>query len=306
MTAGPVKVALYNLMLDKHQAGDSWEGEGEAMQLEYDAEAEAGWGQVDILPRLAGLGVGLVASQKVVAWEAARSLRRAGVGVLDRLGTQAFRRLELLAGGRAVSSATHQLTEADLGSLASATSLRVAGRRFVRLRRLGARPGQVVSLVLGSLGEQQAEELEDVTRRSLAALSELLTQPRPRVLPGAGCLEARLALQLPALRRPLLRLALLPGGVELARGQLDPGTGHLYTGQPGEACQCGLVPWPGDTLLPLLEVYRSTAPYSLHTPVTRAGGGSLVLDSLTFKKASILTAVETAENLSNIGMIITC
>ena len=167
MAAGPVKVALYNIMLDKHQAGDSWEGE--AMQLEYDAEAEAGWGQVDILPRLAGLGVGLVASQKVVAWEAARSLRRAGVGVLDRLGTQAFRRLELLAGGRAVSSATHQLTEADLGSLASATNLRVAGRRFVRLRRLGARPGQVVSLVLGSLGEQQAEELEDVTRRSLAA-----------------------------------------------------------------------------------------------------------------------------------------
>ena len=147
---------------------------------------------------------------------------------------------------------------------------------------------------------------EDVTRRSLAALSELLTQARPRVLPGAGCLEARLALQLPALRRPLLRLALLPGGVEMARGQLDPGTGHLYTGQPGEACQCGLVPWAGDTLVPLLEVYRSTAPYSLHTPLTRAGGGSLVLDSLTFKKASILTAVETAENLSNIGMIITC
>ena len=154
--------------------------------------------------------------------------------------------------------------------------------------------------------DRLAEELEDVTRRSLAALSELLTQPRPRVLPGAGCLEARLALQLPALRRPLLRLALLPGGVEMARGQLDPGTGHLYTGQPGEACQCGLVPWPGDTLVPLLEVDHSTAPYSLHTPVTRAGGGSLVLDSLTFKKASILTAVETAENLSNIGMIITC
>ena len=300
-----MKVALYNIMMDKHQAGDSWEGE--AMELEYDAEAEAGWGQVDILPRLAGLDVGLVASQKVVAWEAARSLRRAGVRVLDRLGTQAFRRLERLAGGRAVSSATQQLTEADLGSLASATNLTVAGRRFVRLRRLGARPGQVVSLVLGSLGEQQADELEDVTRRSLAALTELLTQPRPRVLPGAGCLEARLALQLPGLRRPLLRLALVPGGVELAGGLLDPGTGHLYSGQPGAACQCGLVPAP-DTrpLVPLLEVYHNTATYSLHTPVTMAGGSSLVLDSLTFKKASILTAVETAENLSNIGIIITC
>ena len=74
-----VKVALYDVMMDRHQRGDMWE-EGGA-ELEYDREAEQAWGCVDITEMVRRAGAGLVAAQKVVGWEPRQRLERAGIQV---------------------------------------------------------------------------------------------------------------------------------------------------------------------------------------------------------------------------------
>ena len=215
-----------------------------------------------------------------------------------------------------MSSVIRRLNSADLGTLDSVTSVEVGGKKYLRLEN--SRPGSVrfVSLCVGSLGEQQAEELEVVIRRSIASLSDLLTQVRPRALPGGGCLEARLSLSLrhdsPRLARHLLRLSLVPGHLDMAEAALEADTGHLYSDQTREACQCGLRTRDGGQggLIPALEIYNSRQGLSNQTPSTlvmnSVTGNLNVLESFTYKKAAILTAVEAAQNLSNIGMIISC
>ena len=221
-----------------------------------------------------------------------------------------------MSGGRPVSSVTQRLNFADLGTLDTVTSVEVGGKKYLRLEN--SRPGSVrfVSLCVGSLGEQQAEELEDVIRRSIASLSDLLTQARPRALPGGGCLEARLSLSLryasSRLSRHLLRLSLVPGHLDMAEAALEADTGHLYSDQTREACQCGLRTRDGGQggLIPALEIYNSQQGFSSKTLTTwtkNSFTGNLnILESFTYKKAAILTAVEAAQNLSNIGMIISC
>ena len=231
--------------------------------------------------------------------------------VIDRLGTAGFRRLEAMAGGQAVSSVTQRLGSSDLGTLDTVTSVEVGGKRYLRLEN--TRPGSVrlVSLCVGSLGEQQSEELEDVVRRSIASLSDLLTQARPRVLPGGGCLEARLSLRLrhvsPRLARQLLRLSLVPGRLNMAEAALEADTGHLVSDQTQETCQCGLRTRGQATLIPALEIYNRRQGLSPSILIQKGFTDNLnVLESFTYKKAAILTAVEAAQNLSNIGMILNC
>ena len=77
---GPLKVALYNIMMDKHQTEEDWKN----TELEYDRAAESSWGQVDISPAvdgLEGLEVKLLACQKVIGWETTRKLCQNGVQV---------------------------------------------------------------------------------------------------------------------------------------------------------------------------------------------------------------------------------
>ena len=74
-----VKVALYDVMMDRHQRGDTWEEGG--LELEYDLEAERAWGEVDITSHVRGAGAGLVAAQKVVGWGPRQQLERAGIQV---------------------------------------------------------------------------------------------------------------------------------------------------------------------------------------------------------------------------------
>lgn len=216
-----------------------------------------------------------------------------------------------MAGGRAVSSVTQRLGSSDLGTLDTVTSVEVGGKRYLRLEN--TRPGSVrlVSLCVGSLGEQQSEELEDVVRRSIASLSELLTQARPRALPGGGCLEAGLSLRLrhvfPRLARHLLRLSLVPGRLDMAEAALEADTGHLFSDQTRETCQCGLRTRGQATLTPALEIYNRRQGLSPSILIQKGFSDNLnVLESFTYKKAAILTAVEAAQNLSNIGMILSC
>ena len=74
---GPLKVALYNIMMDKHQTEEDWKN----TELEYDIAAESSWGQVDISPAVDGLEVKLLACQKVIGWETTRKLCQNGVQV---------------------------------------------------------------------------------------------------------------------------------------------------------------------------------------------------------------------------------
>ena len=74
-----VRVALYDVMMDRHQRGDMWEEGG--TELEYDREAEQTWGCVDITEMVRGAGAGLVAAQKVVGWGPRQRLERAGIQV---------------------------------------------------------------------------------------------------------------------------------------------------------------------------------------------------------------------------------
>ena len=64
------------------------------------------------------------------------------IKVIDRLGTAGFKRLEAMSGGRPVSSVTQRLDSAYLGTLDSVTSVKVGGKRYLRLEN--ARPGSVV------------------------------------------------------------------------------------------------------------------------------------------------------------------
>ena len=308
---GPVKVVVYDTMLDSHQAEEDWEDQ----ELEYDLTAEATWGEVDVLSRISGLGVGLVACQKVISWGCRRALEAGGCQVLHRLGTAATARLVRLSGARPVSSVNHRVSLEDIGTLSSVKNLSLGGRNYLQLEAgKEAQEASLVSLLVGSLGEQQAEEVEEVVRRALQSLSDLVTQPRPAVLPGGGCLESLLALQTsqPGLRRQLVKSGLSPGKLNISEAFIDTEFGHLFARETSEACQCGLVQTSDlgeGKSMPALELYNKSGQWQagpVRTIDSLPAGQRLVLDSLTFKKSSLLTALETAGHLSNIGMMISC
>ena len=127
-------------------------------------------------------------------------------------------RLQAMVGGHVISSPAARVGPADLGRADTVEQVEVRGRGYLRLHRAGA---GLVSLVTGSLGEEPAEELELSLGKAVAALGELATAARPRVLPGAGCLEAALGVQTSPgpLRTALLRLALVPGGLRQGEGR---------------------------------------------------------------------------------------
>ena len=140
------------------------------------------------MAQLEGLGVGLLACQKVVGQGVRERLEQElGVQVVERLGTANFSRLLKMVGGRVVSSPAHRLSAQDLGWVDQVKKVDVQGRGYLHLQKEGA---GLVSLAVGSLGEEQGEELELVLNKAVAALTELVTQIEPRVVPGAGCLES--------------------------------------------------------------------------------------------------------------------
>ena len=110
-------------------------------------------------------------------------LKRFFLQVIDRLGTIGFTRLNWLSGARTVSSVQYKLSDDDLGELDTMEHLSVGGKEYLRLDRAGER-GRLVTLVVGSLGEHQAEELEEAVKRSLLTLNDLVTMSEPRVVPG--------------------------------------------------------------------------------------------------------------------------
>ena len=308
---GPVKIALYNIMLDHHQSGDQWEDD---LDLEYDRRAEASWGHVDILPHVSGRHVSLVACQKVVGWELGQRLAGRGIQVVDRLGTVGHQRLLRLCGGQTVSSVNYTLEEEDLGLVDTFQNIEVNDKKYIRLDN---QQSGFVTLMVPSLGEQQAEELEDVIKRSLKSLNDLLTQADPSVVPGGGCFESQLALMftdVTMFRKHLIKQSLIPGHLDISEAMVNSRSGHLYQHEAATRCQCGLEDNSNGSQrrVPVLEVYSSNN----KTPsseivnsgllIRNTAQNNIIIDSFTFKKMSILTAVETAENLSNIGMILSC
>ena len=296
---------MYDTMLDSHQSEEEWEGK----QLEYDLEAEASWGPVDVLSRISGLGVRLVLCQKVMSWKARRDLEDAGVQVIDRLGTAGTARVVLLSGARPVSSMNHRVTEEDTGTLDSLHNITVGARQYIQLNTATS---NLVTIMLGSLGEQQAEELEAAIKRSLESLHDIVTQPQPSVLPGGGCLESALSLQTDniSLKRNFLKTALVPGKLDISEVFLDTEFGHLFASETSLKCQCGMVNVSDvekRNFVPALQVYTNLwgSKRTLKRIESLPSGRSLLLDSFNFKKSSLLTAVETAGHLSNIGMMIT-
>lgn len=301
---GPIKVAVFNLMLDKFQSGEEWSG----LELEYDRRNEDQWEELDIVPQLKGLGVGLVCCQKVIGQGVRARLEHEGVTVVERLGTAGHDRLVRMSGATSVSSTHYRLKSSDLGSLDLLEKMEINNTKYIRLDNKDS--GQV-SLNVGSLGEDQAEELEDVIKKALAGLVDLVTQKEPKVLPGGGCLESVLALQLsenPKLQKALLKLALVPANLNIAETFVDMKHGHLWAGEEDSHCVCGLTQNSATiVLVPALEIYTNSLPSKQVEPIEiLPSREQFIVDCFSVKKDSILLAIETAENLSNIGMILTC
>ena len=295
---GGVRVALYNVMLEHQQSGEEWEG----LTLEYRRGGEKG--PLDLVAQLEGLGVGLLACQKVVGQGVRERLEQElGVQVVERLGTANFSRLLKMVGGRVVSSPAHRLQAQDLGWVDRLKKVEMEGRGYLHLQKEGA---GLVSLAMGSLGEEQGEELELVLNKAVAALTELVTQIEPRVVPGAGCLESALAIQAEgSLGQALARLAVLPSGLAMEEAGVDTRHGHLWE-EEGHTCVCGLVArQPGLEVVPLLQVLHQSGREVLAVDSVPADR-SLVIDSLEAKRRALTVALETAKNLANIGCILTC
>jgi len=301
---GPIKVAIFNLMLDKFQSGEEWTG----LELEYDRTSADRWEELDIVPQLRGLGVGLVCCQKVIGQGVKRRLEQEGITVVDRLGTAGHDRLVRMSGATSVSSIHYRLKAGDMGCLDILETIEIKNKKYIRLDNKDS--GQV-SLNVGSLGEDQAEELENVIKKALDGLVNLVTQKEPKVLPGGGCLESILALQLGGnqeIQKTLMKLALVPSRLNIAESFIDLKHGHLWAGEEKNCCVCGLSTYADNlALVPALEIYTNTSPSKPVEPIpVLPNSKQLIVDCFTVKKDSILLALETAENLSNIGMILTC
>ena len=96
----------------------------------------------------------------------------------------------------------------------------------------------------------------------------------------------------------------------MAAAMVDTRYGHLYTCEKDTWCMCGLVAREGTTLIPALEVYHnkvnSIDKLDKVISSSNTGDQKIIVDSFSFKKSAIITALETAANLSNIGMILSC
>ena len=293
-----VRVALYNIMLDHHQGGEEWEG----LHLEYRRGHEGP--SLDLVSQLKGLGVGLLLCQKVVNEDVkARLEHQLGIHVVERLGTAAFSRVARVVSGRVVSSTAHKLEQKDLGRVEVVEEVEVQGVNYLRLGGAG-----LVSIVVGSMGEEHGEEVELVMEKAIAALSGLATQANPMVLPGGGCTESVLAAQTKgALAKAFTSLALLPSGLSKDEAWVDANHGHLWADEAG-SCVCGLLQGRQNrTLLPCLEVlHRPAMEVEPVKGVPRAAGAKLLLDSLETKRQALELALETSDNLADIGVIVKC
>ena len=293
-----VRVALYNVMLDHHQGGEEWEG----LHLEYRRGHEGP--SLDLVSQLKGLGVGLLLCQKVVNEDVkARLEHQLGIHVVERLGTAAFSRVARVVGGRVVSSSAHKFEEKDLGKVDVVEEVEVQGVNYLKLSGAG-----LVSIVVGSMGEEHGEEMELVMEKAVTSLCSLATQVNPTVLPGGGCTESVLAAQTEgALAKAFTSLALLPSGLSKDEAWVDVNHGHLW-GDDGESCVCGLLQGRQNrTLLPCLEILQRPAMEVQPVKgVPRAAGTRLILDSLETKKKALELAMETSDNLADIGVIVKC
>ena len=106
----------------------------------------------------------------------------------------------------------------------------------------------------------------------------------------------------------MLKLALVPANLNIAETFVDMKHGHLWAGEEESHCVCGLTQNSATiVLVPALEIYTNSLPSKQVEPIEiLPSREQFIVDCFSVKKDSILLAIETAENLSNIGMILTC
>ena len=131
------------------------------------------------------------------------------------------------------------------------------------------------------------------------------------MLPGGGCLESILAMQLDTdqvMKKLLMKLALVPSNLNIAEAFVDTKHGHLWAGQDENQCVCGLSEISDAiVLVPALEICTNSFQIREVEPILNLPNSkNFIVDCFTTKSDSILLALETAENLSNIGMILAC
>ena len=110
------------------------------------------------------------------------------------------------------------------------------------------------------------------------------------------------------LQKALLKLALVPANLNIAETFVDLKHGHLWAGEEDTHCVCRLNKNTANLLLvPALEIYTNSLPSKIVEPIEfLPNNQQFIVDCFSVKKDSILLAVETAENLSHIGMILSC
>ena len=117
-------------------------------------------------------------------------------------------------------------------------------------------------------------------------------------MPGGGCLESILAMQLcgnQAIKKSLMRLALVPSNLSIAETFVDLKHGHLWAGEYKDRCICGLSrKLEGLTLVPAMEVHTKSFTSKQLEPVRALPKSQdFIVDCFTMKKDSILLAFET-------------
>lgn len=179
-------------------------GGGPAVSATSQAAAEA------LLARfadgVAAAGAHVLASQQRIAPALTRLLLARGVLPLPRLSLRHIGAVRRLSGAIPLSHLSAPRV-GDLGRLGGVRELWLADRSYLHLLPparsqppMAAKPPRppqpVVTLVLCAPNRAASEELSAVVSCALATVGTALSQRRPRVVPGAGCVELLLAAQL--------------------------------------------------------------------------------------------------------------
>ncbi|XP_071453614.1 molecular chaperone MKKS-like [Hetaerina americana] len=140
-------------------------------------------------------GVRVFACQKVIHPHVKCFLQRREALALERMGKELADSFAVLTGAVPLGSPTFDEVPAGcIGELESVKLVERGGRKYIFLGRDDDKSSGIATILANAAGEQQAAELKVVIHQSLQTLRHLVS--KPYVLPGSGCLETWLAVQL--------------------------------------------------------------------------------------------------------------
>ncbi|MGE5554427.1 MAG: TCP-1/cpn60 chaperonin family protein [Betaproteobacteria bacterium] len=246
------------------------------------------------LRRLAQLGVGVIVTHRGVDGRAEEYLTETGVLVLPRV---AFRRLERVAeavGARLVKRGSLRKPPEELaGALGWAEAVVVQPeRRLVRILGGGGRPA--VSLLVGAATEEVVAEREREARDAASAVQAAL---REGVVPGGGATELALARKLEAERA---KVAGMEGyGLDCLVAALRKPLAQIVQ-------NAGFNPLEKVALAAAAQAEHDSADWGIDCDsgdvANLAERG--ILDPAAVKRQALSTAVELAEAILRVNLII--